>query len=136
MKVIARPACKCHSMWPVCTRNVSKRGLPFLRKRQTVEEPDARVVGDDTQRDGVHRRHLDSISSHGVLLAFDDRWVECWVSGCVVFGSAYNLHLVSVQVAFPNICVNIDPRVSGVRVTYKGCFPASPFFKTISKTFM
>ena len=74
-----------------------------------MEEPDTRVVGDDTQCGGVHRGHLDSISSHGIFLALNDRRVECGVGGCVVFGSADDLHLVSMQVAFANICVNLDP---------------------------
>jgi len=76
------------------------------RTRRTVEEPDTRVIGDDTQGDGVHRGHLHGVSSRGVLLAFDDRRVESWVSGRVVLGLTNNLHLVSVQVAFVNLCVN------------------------------
>lgn len=72
-----------------------------------MEKPGTRVVGDDTQGDGVHRGHLDGIPSHGVLLALDDRRVEGWVGGCVVLGSTHNLHLVAVQVAFVNLCVNL-----------------------------
>ena len=50
----------------------------------TVEHPDAGVVGDDAECDGVHGGDLDGVAAHGVGLGFVERGVQGGVVGGVV----------------------------------------------------
>ena len=101
-----------------------------------MEEPRSGVVGDDAERDTLARRHLDGVTTDGVDLALVDGWVERWVVRGVVSRTLDDLELVSVQVAVDITLSDNSGLGIGAQVTYKGCLPASPFLRTISKTSM
>jgi hypothetical protein len=98
MKVTARPASRCHSMWPI---DHGSQHLNGEREGwiQTVEHPSARVVSNYTQGNGASFRHLDGITTHWIRLAFHDRWVQCRVVGRIVLCTIDYLHLVAVEMA-------------------------------------
>lgn len=85
-------------MWPTEHENQHLNG-----EREgwihTVEHPSARVVGNQTQRNGASLRHLDGISTHWIRLAFYDRWVQRRVVGRIVLCAIDYLHLVAVKMA-------------------------------------
>jgi hypothetical protein len=69
-----------------------------------MEEPDSRVVCDNTQGYRVHGRYLNGVTTHGVGLPFDEWRVEGWVTGCVVLSAVDDGHLVPMQVtAWPEL---------------------------------
>lgn len=64
-----------------------------------MEEPDARVVGDDAQGRGVHRGDVHGVPADGVRLTLHDRRVERGVVRRVVLRPPDDLHFVSVKMA-------------------------------------
>jgi hypothetical protein len=67
-----------------------------------VEQPDARVVHDDTKSCGSHGFDLDGISTDGVGLSFNDGRVETRIVGGVVRSTSDYTELVTVKMARRN----------------------------------
>lgn len=100
-----------------------------------MEHPSSGVISDDTESDTVAVGDLNGITTDGVDLSLVDRGVQERVIRSVVLRALNDLELVSVQMA--DMETLEKPNVLKYRWgTHKGCFPASPFLSTMSKTSM
>lgn len=97
--MIASPASRCHSMWPMRFRN--DRFLSRRRRRveRTVEEPDSWIISGEAQGRARARLDLDCVAADRVSLALDERWVQSRVIRGVIRRASDDLEFMSVQMA-------------------------------------
>ena len=94
----ARPASRCHSMWPKQESHIrNQHRFRIERWKLTMHKPNTRVIGYETQcrwRSGFDKN---GITTHGIGLPFDYRWIQFRVVRAIIITAPNDHKCMTVQ---------------------------------------